>query len=438
MLWITAGLTAIAVLVALPALVIAIQVGVAALPIARSARHLHPRRSAPDQPMRAAVAVLVPAHNEASGIRNAIESISAQTSPGDRVVVIADNCSDQTAQIASDCGTEVVERRNVAQRGKGFALRAGLAHLGSGRPPEYVVVVDADCRLQPGCLDALVAHAASTGRPAQGCYLMTAPDPPRALDVVSALAVLVKNRVRPLGMARFGFPCLITGSGCAFPWAALQEHSFDGGNIVEDMQLAIDLALAGSPPSYCDDAVLFAALPDQPAAFVSQRRRWEHGHLRTLATQVPRLGLAFSRTGRIELAAMLIDVAIPPLSLVVAINLALAIAGLAAVGLGAGWVSAAISGAALGLLAGAVGLAWWRFAQDWMPFRFLLSVPLYVLAKLPLYASFLFRRESTWVRTARGSQATSDRASFANAEAAENPVEDVVGVNRPEHAAKVL
>jgi cellulose synthase/poly-beta-1,6-N-acetylglucosamine synthase-like glycosyltransferase len=438
MLWMTAGLTAIAALVALPALVIAAQVIVAALPIARSVRRPHADRITPNEALRPAVAVLVPAHNEALGIRATIASIAAQMARGDRLVVVADNCTDETAQIARDGGAEVVERSDLTRRGKGFALQAGLTRLGTARPPEFVVVVDADCRLQAGCLDALVTHAATTSRPAQACYLMTAPNAPRAVDVVSALAVLVKNRVRPLAMARFGFPCLITGSGCAFPWAALQAHSFDGGNIVEDMQLAIDLALAGSPPSYCDEALLFAALPDRPAAFVSQRRRWEHGHLRTLTTQVPRLGLAFLRTGRVELAAMLIDLAVPPLSLVVALNLVLAIAGLVAIGLGAGWAPVAISGAALGLLGGAVGLAWWRFARDWMPFRFLLSVPLYVLAKLPLYASFVVRRESTWVRTARGSQATSDRNSFPNAEAAENSVEDVVGVNRTEHAAKVL
>jgi cellulose synthase/poly-beta-1,6-N-acetylglucosamine synthase-like glycosyltransferase len=207
-------------------------------------------------------------------------------------------------------------------------------------------------------------------------------------------------------MARVGLPCLITGSGSAFPWAALGVHAFDGGNIVEDMQLGVDLALAGSPPSYCDDAVLFAALPDRHAAFVSQRRRWEHGHLRTLTSQVPRLGFAFLKTGRIGLAAMLIDLAVPPLSLLVAINVAFVLAGILAGCLGAGWMPAAISAGALGLLTGSIGLAWWRFARDWMPFRFLLSVPVYVLTKLPLYASFLVRRENAWIRTARGSQAT--------------------------------
>jgi cellulose synthase/poly-beta-1,6-N-acetylglucosamine synthase-like glycosyltransferase len=234
---------------------------------------------------------------------------------------------------------------------------------------------------------------------------MTPSAAPRAVDVVSALAVLVKNRVRPLAMARLGFPCFITGSGSAFPRAALQTHSFDGGNIVEDMQLGVDLALAGSPVSYCDDAVLLAALPDRAAAFVSQRRRWEHGHLRTLTSQVPRLGLAFLKTGRIGLAAMMIDLAVPPLSLLVAINLVFGMVGVLAGCLGAGWLPSAISAAALGLLSGSVGLAWWHFARDWMPFRFLLSVPVYVVTKLPLYAAFLFRRENAWVRTARSSPA---------------------------------
>jgi hypothetical protein len=172
------------------------------------------------------------------------------------------------------------------------------------------------------------------------------------------------------------------------------------------MQLAVDLALAGSPPSYCDDAMLFAALPEQPSAFVSQRRRWEHGHLRTLVSQVPRLSLAFLKSGRIELLAMLVDLAVPPLSLVVGLNLVVGALALVALGMGAGWAAVSVTGASLALLTISIGVAWWRFARDWMPFRFLCSVPLYVLGKLPLYASFLFRRENAWIRTARGSQAT--------------------------------
>ena len=88
MLWITAGLTAIAALVALPALVIAAQVIMASFPSVGSARRPHADQITSDRSSRPAVGVLVPAHNEALGIRDTIESISAQTSPGDRVVNI--------------------------------------------------------------------------------------------------------------------------------------------------------------------------------------------------------------------------------------------------------------------------------------------------------------------------------------------------------------
>src|SRR5271154_6797185 len=107
MVWITAGLTAAAVLAALPAVVIAAQVALATVPFARK------RRGAGSDPLqsnqgeslvRPTAAMLVPAHNEALGIRATIESLFAQTSQGDRIVVIADNCTDATAQIAHECG----------------------------------------------------------------------------------------------------------------------------------------------------------------------------------------------------------------------------------------------------------------------------------------------------------------------------------------------
>jgi cellulose synthase/poly-beta-1,6-N-acetylglucosamine synthase-like glycosyltransferase len=198
-------------------------------------------------------------------------------------------------------------------------------------------------------------------------------------------------------MAKLGLPCLITGSGSAFPWQAIQSRSFGGGNIVEDMQLAVDLALAGFSPTFCDRAVVLAGLPDRHSAFVSQRRRWEHGHLQTLLAQAPRLLVGFLKTGRLDLAAMMADLAVPPLSLLAAM---LAVTFIWGIGM-ANWTPAAIAGGTAVLLSASIAIAWWRFARDRVPFRILLTVPVYVVTKLPLYATFLFRRERTWVRTGR-------------------------------------
>lgn len=239
-------------ILALPCLVLFTQCLVAALPLKD--------RSAPAAIARPKVGVLVPAHNEETVIRATLESIRAQLAASDRLLVIADNCSDATARIAAESRAEVLERNDPTRRGKGYALQSGAEHF-QADPPAVVIVIDADCRLRPGCLDALAAQVAQTSRPAQACYLMTPPPVPRAIDVVSSLAVLVKNRVRPLAMAKMRLPCLITGSGSAFPWAAIQRRSFAGGNIVEDMQFAVDLALAGFSPAFCDRAVVLAGLP---------------------------------------------------------------------------------------------------------------------------------------------------------------------------------
>ena len=161
-------------------------------------------------------AVLIPAHNEELVITSAIHNVRDQLAPGDRILVVADNCTDQTAEVARAAGAEVAERTDPDHRGKGFALDFGLSQLAPEQPP-VVVVVDADCELDPGALDALVRQAAATGRPAQGVYLIGTgqePDPRRRL---SAFAVLLKNEIRPLGLDRLGLPCLLNGTGMAFP-----------------------------------------------------------------------------------------------------------------------------------------------------------------------------------------------------------------------------
>ena len=111
----------------------------------------------PDQPVsaasgpRAPLAVLVPAHDEAVVIRATLERITPQLQPGDRLVVVADNCSDDTAAIARACGAEALERVNATLRGKGYALDHGVRHL-EASPPAAVVIVDADCDVAPGTI----------------------------------------------------------------------------------------------------------------------------------------------------------------------------------------------------------------------------------------------------------------------------------------------
>src|SRR5262249_48602977 len=103
---------------------------------------------------RSRVTILVPAHNEGAGLLPTIGDLKPQLRSGDRLLVVADNCTDDTASIAAAAGVEVVERHDREKIGKGYALDWGLRHLVAD-PPDVVVMVDADCRLADGAIDRL-------------------------------------------------------------------------------------------------------------------------------------------------------------------------------------------------------------------------------------------------------------------------------------------
>jgi cellulose synthase/poly-beta-1,6-N-acetylglucosamine synthase-like glycosyltransferase len=373
-----------------------------------SAALLHGRGKAWEEGKpRPRVAVLVPAHNEALGIGATLETILPQLTAQERLVVIADNCSDETAARARTFGATVIERIDPDQRGKGYALDYGLRFI-EAEPPEVVVLVDADCIVHQGAIDKIVRLAHAVTRPVQSTYLMEQPAQPGPKDSVSALAFMVKNLVRPCGLDRLGLPCLLTGTGMAFPWSVIQKATLASGNIVEDMQLGLDLAIAGYPPVFCWDAQVTGRLPQQKEATKSQRTRWEHGHLQTLLTQVPLLLKASLAQRRFDLFALALDMCVPPLSLLVMMWVA-AIGGASIAGaLGASWSPAivlAIEG--LLILISIVG-AWAKFGRNDLPVLALLAVPFYLLWKIPLYLAFLVRPQTKWIRTERDAASLQD------------------------------
>jgi cellulose synthase/poly-beta-1,6-N-acetylglucosamine synthase-like glycosyltransferase len=346
------------------------------------------------------VTILVPAHNEASGIGATLETLVPQLTEQDRIVVVADNCSDETAEIARNFGVTVIERQDTELLGKGYALDYGLRFI-EKEPPDVVVMIDADCIVHQGTIAQLAKAAVAVARPIQGTYLMEQPPNPGPKDAVSALAFMVKNLVRPSGLAQLNLPCLLTGTGMAFPWSVLQNVTLASSNIVEDMQLALDLAISGSPPTFCQNARVIGRLPSQTQAAKSQRTRWEHGHLQTLLTQVPRLFKASINQKRFDLLALALDLCIPPLSVLVMIWVAITGISLLAATLGSSWIPAIILILEGLLIFISIIGAWAKFGRADLPAKTLLAVPFYVLWKIPLYFSFLLRRQTKWVRTER-------------------------------------
>ena len=352
------------------------------------------------RPEGVSVAVLVPAHDEKDGIRPTIAGVQSQLAPGDRLVVVADNCTDDTAEIARASGAEVLERSDPERRGKGYALGFGIDHL-EANAPDVLIIVDADCHLTPGSIDALVHRANQTQRPVQADYVFH-PAERSPISMISALATLVRNRVRPRGLRRLGQPCHLTGTGMAFPWKVMLAAPDLDGNIVEDLAMGIELALLGHEPELCIEAGARSELPTGGRAAMQQRRRWEHGHIGTLLQHGPRLIGQGIRRGKPGLIALGADLIVPPLALLV--GLLVLVWGISALLIlfGGPTFPAWIAGAALALVGLGVTIGWARYGREAIPFRYLLLVPLYVVWKIPLYVSFLFgRREQRWVRTER-------------------------------------
>jgi cellulose synthase/poly-beta-1,6-N-acetylglucosamine synthase-like glycosyltransferase len=353
---------------------------------------------------RPPVVVLIPAHDEAIDLAQTLEGLHDEMRPDDRVLVVADNCTDTTADIARSLGATVIERCDPEHRGKGFALDFGVRHVaGAGQPPPppVVIVLDADCAVGPGALDALAIAAVANDRPVQGLYLM---EPPAVLTNarVSALAFLVRNHVRPRGMNRLNLPCPLTGSGMAFPWDILRGARLATESIVEDMQIGLELACRGKAAVFCESARIIGQLPADRHAARAQRRRWEHGHLHTALQQIPRLIAAGVRQRTLAPIALALDLSVPPLSLLVMlVATSLIVAATSADALHASWIPSIILSAEFSLLLAALALAWLAFARRTLPLGALLIAPWYAVSKVPMYLSFPFRRESRWVRTPR-------------------------------------
>ncbi|WP_280152739.1 glycosyltransferase family 2 protein [Piscinibacter sp. XHJ-5] len=390
LLGLATALTAVVLLLLVPVMVLFVQVVLAA-----------GDRPAADLPARRPrLAVLVPAHNEAAGIAASLATVTAQLDPGDRVLVVADNCSDDTAQVAAAAGAQVAVRTDARLRGKGYALAFGVERLADD-PPEVVLIIDADCAVQRGAVDRLARECLAQQRPVQALYLMQSPPGAGLRTRIAEFAWVVKNQVRPLGWYRAGWPCQLMGTGMAFPWRLIRSAPLASGHLVEDLQLGLDLAAAGSPPVFAPEACVTSVFPEQAAGLAAQRTRWEHGHLGVIATQAPRLlGLALTR-GRVGLGAMVLDLCVPPLAaLVLLLSGALALGALLAL-LGGHAVPLALAAAGVALLSVAVLLAWAGHARRIVSLRELLGVPLYVLGKLPIYARLFGHRQVEWVRTKR-------------------------------------
>lgn len=341
--------------------------------------------------------ILVPARDEESRLPLLLASITALEYPTDlvRTLVVADNCTDGTANIARAAGATVRERHNLEEVGKGYAIEHGLREIGDAY--DALVLVDGDCSVSPNLLDAFNRRLDAGDEVVQAYYTMRTAGG-SSTQAVRGLALALVHLVRPLGKRRVGASAGLKGSGMCFSRRVIAEAGWHAFGLAEDIEQHNRLLRMGLRVGFAHDAVVTGASPKTLGDARDQHRRWEAGRLAAMRSDaIPLLadGLRMRSMPRFDAG---IELLVPPLS-IVATALAAGFAAGLLVGSALVW-GAALAGIAslvLYLLAGLwlQGLGWrttlWSIA----------TIPGYACWKLAVYAQSIAAKPMRWEQTRR-------------------------------------
>ncbi len=387
----------------------------------------HRPSTATDRSVR--FAIVVPAHNEAFGITETIASLRAIDYPRHafRVVVIADNCTDDTAAVARAAAAQVIERTDDARRSKGFALSDVLPKILDDDGVDAVMIVDADSIVSANILALAAGQIAAGEHALQVRYGIRNAEESWRTQLLS-IAFACFHDVRSAGREELGLSCGLRGNAMVFTRHALTVAPHRAASLVEDLEHGLDLADVGIRVAYVGGASVLAEMPNNAEGAGSQRDRWEQGRaqFRSRARSTLRKGLRTGDRVRVDLAA---DVLVPPLGTVAMMSVgSLVVAALASCLRRRADVSVIPAAVAVGGLGLHVAEGWRVSGTGRRGLSALGHVPAYVFWKLA-------RREAAkvsvgdpagpgggaWVRTARNHEVSNgDLASGSNGEAPMN------------------
>ena len=232
-------------------------------------------------------AILISARNEENVIENLLESIRSQDYPSELIhtFVIADNCTDSTAEIARNAGATVYERTNKEKVGKGYALNALLeniaADFGKDNFDGYFVI-DADNLLTEHYISEM-NKTFSDGYSVVTSYRNSKNYGDNWISSGYALWFLHEAKYLNHSRAALGTSCAVSGTGFMFSKEILSKA--DGWNfflLTEDIEFSIWNVLNGEKIGYCPRAMLY---DEQPTSFRQswrQRLRWAKGYVQVL------------------------------------------------------------------------------------------------------------------------------------------------------------
>ncbi|HYH98381.1 exopolysaccharide biosynthesis GT2 family glycosyltransferase EpsU [Hyalangium sp.] len=347
--------------------------------------------------------IIVPAHNEEAGIAGTVANLSALDYPAAlrRILVVADNCSDATADRAREAGATVLVRHDTEKRGKGFALAHAFEYSLRDGFAAAVVVVDADTEVSPHLLHSFGLRLEAGAHAVQAHYGVLNPHTSWRTRLMT-IALALFHKVRSMGRERLNVSCGLRGNGMCFSHRVIREVPHDAFSIVEDLEYGIRLGRAGHRVHYAWEAEVLGEMVSSEKAARSQRRRWEGGRwAMTKQFGVPLLGEALRKRDGV-LLDLAMDLLVPPLSYVVLGAFALTVAaGALSVWQGPALLSASAASFCVASLGLYVLRGWWVSGMGARGLLDLMRAPFYVFWKVWLMVAGPRDKKGEWVRTTR-------------------------------------
>jgi cellulose synthase/poly-beta-1,6-N-acetylglucosamine synthase-like glycosyltransferase len=273
--------TLAAYLCVLPYFVFLLVISVAALLRQRGLSESRCQRPASAQP-RKRFLVVVPAHDEEAGIDATIASCRALHYPPELfdVLVVADNCSDQTAARARQAGARVLERNDPEKKSKGYAIEyliESLLQSGEFDALDAIVVVDADSTAHENLLDRF-AQALEGGFDWIQCYDSVSNSEHCWRTQLLAYGFSLINGVALLGQRALGLSAALRGNGMCLSTRALRSVPWRTHGLAEDLEYSWMVRISGGQIAFAGDVAVYATMPTRGGkGAAAQRHRWEHG-----------------------------------------------------------------------------------------------------------------------------------------------------------------
>ena len=357
---------------------------------------------------RSGVVVLVPAHNEADLIGRCITSLVRQDYPRSllRLVVIVDNCTDRTAELAQAAGAEVLIRTDHRERGKGRALRWAMDILmARDEATDAFVIVDADSVAHPRLLRELVQQFEQGSSVVQADYSVLC-DSDSSRVKLRAVAFLLCHRVRFSGRAVLHMPCGLVGNGMLISREVVNAHPWSAFTSAEDLEYTLTLRQAGIKPTYARAASVAGPAPATARGAQIQRARWEGGRIHIARKAIPTIFGQIARDRRLSNLDVAVDLMVPPLGVLAigVLGCGAALVALCAANLMTPFALTPVA-FALSALVGFVGLGLGAArAPAWM-YRSLILAPVFLAEKLWGTGRVIRNRKANdWIRTERPSE----------------------------------